>query len=206
MRSARLLFLLGVTVMVACDRFSSDADVGTAGADASADADAGSGPIEGGGPVDAQRADAGANLLQNGDFELGCGVWLAERASVFEIDGMSGRGCLVCGDRDATVWGISQGVRALPDAKYVAHAWFAAPASAAQATAKAVEVELEETSGGKQLNVSTTVAPDLGGSWVRVSPALSPTQSSTDSINVALLARVPGGCFRVDDVSLERVP
>ncbi|NOU35123.1 MAG: hypothetical protein HOO96_45105, partial [Polyangiaceae bacterium] len=165
MRSARMLLLLiGATALVACDTFSSEAVGGAAGADASLDADAGPGPVEGGGPVDAQRADAGANLLQNGDFALGCGVWLAQRASVTETDGMNGRGCLVCGDRDATVWGISQVVRALPDAKYVAHAWFAAPVTAAQATAKAVEVELEETSGGKQLNVSTTVAPDLAGS------------------------------------------
>ncbi len=206
MRSARmLLLLLGATALVACDTFSSEAVGGAAGSDASVDADAGPAPFDGG-PVDAQRADAGANLLHNGDFELGCGVWLAERASVTETDGMNGRGCLVCGDRDATVWGISQVVGARPNVTYVAHAWFAAPVAAAQVTAQAVEVQLEEISAGKQLKVSTTGAPDLGAAWVRVSPALSPAQAGTDSINVALLARVPGGCFRVDDVSLEQVP
>lgn len=192
-----LLLSVGAATLLACDTFSSE-PVGAV--DASLDADAGQAPSSDGG------ADAATvNLLHNGDFEIGCGVWLAEGATVNEVEGRNGsRGCLVCGNKDVTVWGVSQAVDARPGVNYVAHAWFAAPASGATATA--VEVQLEETSASKQINVSTTVAPGLTGTWVRVSPALAPTKPTTDSVTVALLARVPGGCFRTDDVSLEPVP
>lgn len=209
MRALRILVLsAGLAAMVACESFSSQGLIATeAGIEAGADVDAGSAIPEAGTPFDAQVVDGGANLLHNGDFEVACAAWTPQQATTREIEGRNGRACLVCGLQNVPVWGISQSVAAAPSTNHVARAWFAAPVDGgSDPVAQAVELALEETSGGSQVLVSTSLAPALGSSWVDVSTALAPSQSRTDAINVVLLARVSGGCFRVDDVSLVRVP
>ncbi len=226
-----VLVLTSVAAVPACSLFTSLGDFATDGPPAEMVVDAGVHPdgvtladasraapsSEAGprGPVDAGEDSAAAaqNLHPQGSFEVGCSPWDGYQATATSsTTARSGaRSCRVC---------VMQGVAdffTLDDntiplspvagARYRAEAWVrAAPGSVSPTTA---QIYLRTVTPAPFVTHQQAEGPFIvlpaNGEWVRLQIELTANQAQ-GVFNVFVAApAVPGACFLVDDVRLERL-
>jgi len=219
MASVRVLFAISTVAsclaIAACGSFSGSdpepADGGTPGEGGQPQAEAGG--EETGKPTDdAGATDAGgngANVLTNGDFELGCGIWQQNGATLTAdtTARSGGTSCLVCGNAGLTVWSIYQTVDAVPGATYTGEAWVRAPSTDASATATAMSVSIAVESATNLPQLAETPGPaSLEATWKKGATAIARTDKQATTITLGILSRAAGGCFLVDDAVLRRPP
>jgi hypothetical protein len=193
-------------VGVACSSFSSSDDP-PGGADGAADVERESTA------ADADRADApsavdAGNLLANGDFELGCGGWLAKSASLAEdTEFHSGsRSCRVCGTASGSVFELYQLVtRSIaPGQRYVADAYVRAPTGdAGTSSSLTATLRIIDPSGAAAvLQKSTSNGPTPSASWQRISTLIDVNVDGGAKIELAFDTTLSEGCFLIDDARL----
>jgi hypothetical protein len=146
-------------------------------------------------------------LLTNSNFESGCAGWSSWEGTLEDVTtARSGsHACRVCSDGTTRLYGIGQGVprTALTvGKKYVGEVWVRAddrdsgPVPTPYAKLEiydAAENQLDAAEGGK-------IA--LDGTWKRASAVITVTPA-TDSVYLSFAAY--GGCFLLDDASLQEI-
>lgn len=192
MRGAGFLVLVAAAslgAVVACSSFSASNDV-----------------PDGGG------ADAGAgveNLLSNGDFELGCAGWGANRADLSPITAPSlvhgGKGaCLVCATGTK-----SELFRALPTpapsgAQFVASVWLREAPDAAAPPMLTTHLNITTEPGTGLQEGTSTLTPHVDGEWRMASALIDVSVSDGGGLVLYVTGTDPGNCYIIDDALLYR--
>jgi hypothetical protein len=148
--------------------------------------------------------DAGANLLSNGDFELGCADWTAGNAvlSTDETAHSGDASCRVCGTMDASTNLHQLALVSAPvGARFVGEAWFRAAPDAAAPTAMDAYVMVVE---GLRDDTGPFTGPSVPtATWTKI--AAEVTVSLDAGTGVVLHVITPGpGCYLIDDAVLRR--
>ncbi len=143
-----------------------------------------------------------ANLLTNGDFELGCSGWQSSFVAVTEetTDVHGGtRACRFCASRDSGSALINHGIDHVVVAgqHYVAEAWVKA------AGVPSLDIGLEIRKDGAVVSKGVDTTTQLSDKWQRASALVV---ASADGDRVRMQIQFPevqaGMCFLIDDVRL----
>jgi hypothetical protein len=189
--------LAGIVVIVlgGCSSFSADSTAPPAASDGGAEASTTAQP-----------------RLEDPSFDTaGCGAWEspnAVKASETKDAYNGSDSCRVCAEGTATPWGIRQRFpRAVPAGTYEFKVWLEAPGGVTYLPATQVFVQVNVLDDqGARIDGSETLAPLLVGprAWTeyRVKRALTEGQR----LEVAVVAKAPGGCLQVDNAFLTYAP
>jgi len=148
---------------------------------------------------------AGVELLNNADFELGCGGWEAAEANAEEstVARNGARSCLVCGRPTVDTFWFGQ-VKEGPFVEgttYVAEGFLRAPdGDAGIAPDPMARLELLDDDWN-QVHVIDTGSLTLDGTWKRVSNLVT-IKPGTKRLRLEFWSHGKGPCFLVDDASL----
>jgi hypothetical protein len=207
---------------VACQSFSVDDGSGGSGADAGSARDGEAPPdgdVIGKPPLDgdagaADAADAAlANLLSNGDFELGCAGWVTPgdgtltETELPELVHGGKKACVVCvGDPTGVIARV--GLAVAPPAEFLADVWFRTVPDSAPPTVASLAINVEQTDYVNLQIGPGTSAPAFNDVWQRVSALIDVDPAKVvdgGTLEVILSTRDKQRCFVIDDARLYRV-
>ncbi len=214
-RMLAVLMLASCGVAGACSSFSGDSDTTSPDAGEAGTLDATEAADRPDPVTDASTADVippldAANLLENGDFELGCGAWTGTYASLTEdpVAHSGARSCRVCANNTVR-FTLSQPLvqPIIPGDRYALEAWVHdAPDAAAPTTP--LQVLLIVVAGGIEVQgpVSTGTAPSPA--WQRLTSVITVNGDGGSELVVKVDSDDPGipafapHCYLIDDVRL----
>ncbi len=154
-------------------------------------------------------ADAGTNLLTNGDFESGCAGWNDERTTMTVVSTAHGSktACMLCSDGADRYWGWQyvDGATLVDGKKYVAEAWLRRmPADGGATGDGSLDILQWDEASGSLVGGGSGSVP-LTDEWQHLT-AFVIKDSRAKFVEIRFGSTTPRTCFVVDDVSFHAVP
>lgn len=156
---------------------------------------------------DASVADTGApsdNLLENGNFELGCADWFGfESRTEDSSDGRNGgKACMVCGDPTVDGFGILQKIpieKLTVGKTYFAEVWVrAAPSDASVAPDPSAVFYLNGTDPTTYIERKASAPVSADATWKRLTVVIT-VKAGTVNLEFNVLLHGRATCILVDD-------
>lgn len=192
----------GLTGGEAADAASGDASAEAAAVDGGTGTDASPAP-EGGG-------DAGVppNLLQNGDFELGCAGWDSVSGAIVTEDTESRSGLRSCRVCTASPFGVGLAQRFVapvsPGERFAGEIWLRDAPDAAAVDGVSVTLEISDVNGAFVTRSSANPLPP-SSAWARTTTLLTvPDGGAKLTFDIELEGA--SRCALIDDARMTRLP